>query len=80
MKAALDGASARALRPAGFQAHQLALVPMKDMVLGIVWAYCFVRRDVEWRGARITVERGTHIGLPALDDSQAAPSRNVASV
>ena len=64
VKTALDGASARALRAGGFPLRQLALVPLKDLVFGMVWAYCFVRRDVAWRGRRIVVQRGTRIRAP----------------
>lgn len=70
LKAALDGAAARALRPGGFRARQLALVPAKDLVFGAAWAWGLFRRDVAWRGARLVVQRGTRIeaptGAPAL--------------
>jgi ceramide glucosyltransferase len=61
LKAALDGASAHALRPSGFSARQLALVPAKDLVFGAAWAYGLVRRDVLWRGKRILVGEGSRI-------------------
>jgi ceramide glucosyltransferase len=61
LKAVLDGASARALRPSGFSAAQLALVPAKDLVFGAAWAYGLVRRDVLWRGTRLLVGKGTRI-------------------
>jgi ceramide glucosyltransferase len=60
-KMAVDGASARALRPGGFPLRQLALVPAKDLVVGGAWLYGLVRRDVAWRGTRLVVERGTRI-------------------
>jgi ceramide glucosyltransferase len=80
VKTALDGASARSLRPGGFRVRQLALVPMKDLILGAVWAYCFLRRDVRWRGTRISVERGTRIGLVPEEGAPIGASRNVASI
>jgi ceramide glucosyltransferase len=79
LKAALDGAAGKALRPQGFRLRQLALVPMKDIVLGAVWAYCFIRRDVAWRGTRIVVEHGTRIEMPAQHARPISASRNVAS-
>jgi len=79
-KTALDGASASALRPGGFRARHLALIPMKDIVLGVVWAYCFIRRDVEWRGTRILVERGTRIEVPPPYGAPIAPTRDPANV
>jgi ceramide glucosyltransferase len=63
-KAALDGASARALRPGGFRLRALALVPLKDLVFGTAWLYGLVRRDVSWRGTRLVVARGTRIEAP----------------
>ncbi len=60
-KAALDGASARALRPCGFRVRELALVPAKDLVIGGAWMWGLLRRDVAWRGTRLVVRRGTRI-------------------
>ncbi len=64
MKAALDGVGAHALRPGGFRIAQLAVVPLKDLVFGSSWLYGLVRRDVEWRGTRLIVTRGTRIEAP----------------
>jgi len=76
LKAALDGVSARALRPSGFSAAQLALVPAKDLVFGAAWAYGLVRRDVLWRGTRLLVGRGSRIDsdLVAVHGEAAAPT------
>ncbi len=63
LKTVLDGAAARILRPA-FPLRQLALVPLKDLVFGAAWAYGLVSREVEWRGTRLRVRRGTRIELP----------------
>ncbi len=63
-KIALDGAAARSLRPGGFRLAQLAVVPLKDLVFGSAWLYGLVRRDVEWRGTRLLVTRGTRIEAP----------------
>jgi ceramide glucosyltransferase len=79
LRAALDGVAARTLRPRGFRLRQLALVPMKDLVLGAVWAYCFVRRDVGWRGKRIKVQRGTRIELPAREGVPLSAARKAIS-
>lgn len=64
VKAALDGAAARALRPGGFRLGQLAAVPVKDLVFGAAWLHGLVRRDVVWRGTRLRVGRGTRIDAP----------------
>jgi ceramide glucosyltransferase len=78
-KAALDGLAARALRPGGFRFWQLALVPLKDLVLGSAWAYAFIRREVEWRGNRLRVGAGSR--LERLGDPAHEPrdDRHVAS-
>lgn len=60
-KAAIDGASARALRPGGFTLRHLALVPAKDLLVGGAWLFGLVRRDVAWRGTRLVVGRGTRV-------------------
>jgi ceramide glucosyltransferase len=79
IKAALDGAAARALRAGGFRSWQLALVPVKDLVFGAVWAYSFVRRDVAWRGTRILVQRGTRIEAPLSANATPLGSEDAAS-
>lgn len=61
VKIGLDAAAARALRPGGFRAAQLAAVPLKDLVFGAAWLHGLVRDDVIWRGNRIRVGRGTRI-------------------
>jgi ceramide glucosyltransferase len=63
-KIALDEAAARALRPGGFRWHELALVPLKDLVFGTAWAFALFRRDIAWRGTRIRVGPGTRIEAP----------------
>lgn len=78
LKTGLDAASARALRPGGFRVAQLAAVPLKDLVFGAAWAYGLVRSDVEWRGNRLHVGRGTRIALPPPPDAIAAPAARVA--
>lgn len=64
VKAGLDGAIARALRPGGFRLAQLALVPAKDLVFGAAWVHGLVRREVVWRGNRLRVARGTRLEPP----------------
>jgi ceramide glucosyltransferase len=69
-KVGIDGACGRALRPGGFRARQLLLVPAKDLVFGWAWAQGLFRSEVSWRGNRIRVLPGTRIEpCPA----QAAP-------
>jgi ceramide glucosyltransferase len=76
VKAAIDGACGRVLRPGGFQVRQLACVPVKDLVYGAAWARGLVRSTVLWRGTRIRVLAGTRIEAAALagaSNLQAAP-------
>jgi ceramide glucosyltransferase len=60
-KAAIDGSSARLLRPGGFGAADLLLVPAKDLLLAAAWLHGLVRDDVTWRGNRLRVLRGTRL-------------------
>jgi ceramide glucosyltransferase len=68
-KIAIDCAAARALREGGFPLRQLALVPLKDIVVASAWAYGLFRRDVAWRGTRLVVKRGTRIEPAAAGDA-----------
>jgi len=70
-KTALDGASARVLRPGGFPLRRLALVPAKDLLFGAALLSGFLTDEVEWRGNRLRVLRGTHLA-PAVDEADPA--------
>jgi ceramide glucosyltransferase len=61
VKAGIDGACGRALRPGGFPARHLLLVPAKDLLFGWAWARGLLTSDVLWRGNRIRVLPGTRI-------------------
>jgi ceramide glucosyltransferase len=61
LRSGLDGACARALRGFGHAGWELALAPLKDLLLGAAWARALVRSDVVWRGRRIRVLSGTRI-------------------
>jgi ceramide glucosyltransferase len=75
LKAALDGACARALRPAGFPLHHLALVPVKDLLFGAALLQGFLTDEVEWRGTRLRVLRGTRLAPPEADAEPVAVAR-----
>lgn len=64
-RALLDAVAAGALRAGGWGVARLALSPVKDLVFGSCWAYGLVRREVNWRGNRLVVRRGTRIERPA---------------
>jgi ceramide glucosyltransferase len=64
-RAALDGACARSLRPGGFAARQLLLVPVKDLLFTVAWAHGLLHDEVVWRGKRLKVLAGTRIAPPA---------------
>jgi ceramide glucosyltransferase len=77
-RAGIDGACGRALRPGGFRARQLLLVPAKDLVLGWAWARGLWRSEVVWRGNRIRVLPGTRIDPgSARAPAGLAPARTV---
>jgi ceramide glucosyltransferase len=60
-KAAVDAGSARALRPGGFRLRQLAAIPAKDLVFAVALLQGFFTDEVEWRGTRLRVLRGTRL-------------------
>ena len=71
-KAALDGASARALRGGGFAWPMLALVPVKDLFFAFAWARGFVQDTVEWRGNRLRVLEGSRLERPGREAEASA--------
>ncbi|HEY6106611.1 MAG TPA: glycosyltransferase [Anaeromyxobacteraceae bacterium] len=72
-KAMLDGASARRLRPGGFAAWQLALVPLKDLCFAWSWARGLLEDEVVWRGNRLRVLAGSAL-QPAASPRAASAS------
>jgi ceramide glucosyltransferase len=60
-KIAVDGLSARALRPGGFPLRHLLLVPAKDLLFGAALLQGFLTDEVDWRGTRLRVLRGTRL-------------------
>ncbi|HTN53844.1 MAG TPA: ceramide glucosyltransferase [Anaeromyxobacter sp.] len=70
-KAAIDGASARLLRPGGFRLRALALVPVKDLIFGAAWAHGLVRDEVDWRGNRLRVLPGSRLAPVEPDAPEA---------
>jgi ceramide glucosyltransferase len=78
-KVALDAAAGQAMRPGGYRAWQLMLLPAKDLLVAWAWARAMFRSEVRWRGKDIRVLRGTRIaGLPVEEPASpwmAAPDR-----
>lgn len=75
-KIAIDGASARALRPGGFPPWHLLLVPAKDLLFGAALLHGFLTDEVDWRGHRLRVLRGTYLA-PAEDEAEAPVAAQV---
>jgi ceramide glucosyltransferase len=71
LKAALDGMSGRALRAGGFRLRHLCLVPAKDLLFGAAVLQGLWHDEVDWRGKRLRVLRGTRLA-PAREDCEAA--------
>jgi ceramide glucosyltransferase len=69
-KAAMDGASARALRGEGFPLRHLALIPAKDLLFGAALLRGFLTDVIEWRGNRLRVLPGTVL-VPAGQQAEA---------
>ncbi len=60
-KTALDAAAGRRLRRRAFRLAHLALVPAKDLILGLAWIGGLVSDRVTWRGNRLRVLAGTRL-------------------
>jgi hypothetical protein len=75
-KAALDGASGRALRGCGF-GWKLAFVPVKDPLFAYAWVRGFTQSTVDWPGNRLRVLEGSRLGRPegAAEDELGADAR-----
>ncbi|MGB8930804.1 MAG: glycosyltransferase [Anaeromyxobacteraceae bacterium] len=78
VKTAIDGASGRLLRGAGFFPADLLLVPVKDVIFGAAWLHGLLRDDVVWRGKRLRVRRGTWVS--PLPSSGRPPAFGAAAV
>ena len=73
-KVGIDAACGRALRPGGFPARHLLLVPAKDLLFGAAWARGLVRSEVTWRGNRIRVLPGSRIAAEPAGGGTAYPA------
>jgi ceramide glucosyltransferase len=71
-KASLDGAAARSLRSRGFAWRQLALIPVKDLLVALAWAQGFALSSVAWRGNRLRVLQGSRLERPANEEAKEA--------
>lgn len=54
-----DALACRRLRGQNMPLRYLALVPLKDILIGAVWPYALVSRTIEWRGVRLRIGRGS---------------------
>ncbi|MBI2898361.1 MAG: glycosyltransferase [Deltaproteobacteria bacterium] len=54
-----DAVACRRLRGASMALRYLALVPLKDILIGAVWPYALVSRTIEWRGVRLHIGKGS---------------------
>lgn len=59
LKIAADAANARALRGERVPLGQLALVPIKDLLVLGMWAVGLVWREIDWRGHRMRIGPGS---------------------
>jgi ceramide glucosyltransferase len=60
-RAALDGATARALRGHGFGARVIWLSPLKDLLFLVAFTRAFGVNTVQWRGNRLLVQAGSRL-------------------
>ena len=61
LKTLVDEKSARALRQDGFALRHLLLVPAKDLIFGAALLQGLLLDEVDWRGTRLRVLRGTRL-------------------
>lgn len=61
---AIDTTGALLLRGRPFGARALLLCPVKDLLAAGAWGYGLFRRSIDWRGARLTVLRGSRLQTP----------------
>jgi ceramide glucosyltransferase len=59
LKCASDGWVARRLGRRAFSASDLAWIPIKDLLISLVWTIGAVKRTVNWRGNRLRIGRGS---------------------
>jgi ceramide glucosyltransferase len=59
LKCGSDGWVARRLGRRPFHASKLAWIPIKDLVISLVWAIGAVKRTVNWRGNQMRIGRGS---------------------
>ncbi len=64
VKGALDGLACVGLRGRLPRVHHLFAAPVKDLVLLWVWFVPFFSMDVNWRGNRLRLTRGTRLVRP----------------
>jgi len=74
-KIGIDGASALALRPGGFPLRRLLLIPAKDLLFGAALLQGFLTDEVEWRGTRLRVLRGTRLAPAREADDRVLVAR-----
>lgn len=53
VKTALDAFYVKRLRGTPMALHHLALGPLKDLCMAVMWPYCAVSRSVVWRGRKL---------------------------
>lgn len=60
-KVAIDAFYMRQARGHGMSPFHLALAPIKDLLMGLVWVYSIFSRSVVWRGRRLRFGRGSRL-------------------
>jgi ceramide glucosyltransferase len=59
LRMTIDGAAGAWLRGVPYRAVALLLVPLRDLVLLAAWFHGLCHDQVDWRGSRLRVDRGT---------------------
>jgi ceramide glucosyltransferase len=75
LKIAYDLAALRVLRGQAPSATAVLAVPLKDLILALVWVHGLVRREIVWRDNRLRVLPGTALARPVANATPEPASR-----
>ncbi len=77
---ALESRQVARLRGTPITLRELACIPLKDLVMLMVWAAGFVKRTIDWRGTEALIGRGTVLTPIAMAETPADASASIESV
>jgi ceramide glucosyltransferase len=76
---ALESRQVARLRGTPITLRELACIPLKDLVMLMVWAAGFVKRTIDWRGTEALIGRGTVLTPIATGETAAGQPASIRS-